>query len=76
MIAIYISRFFKEICSESESLSSSPLNKDFNMQYYQYFNSTSFSDNSMPKPSKDMTGKSVRRQAFRIKLAKLWGHIF
>lgn len=52
------------------------LNKDFNMQYYQYFNSTSFSDNSMPKPSKDMTGKSVRRQAFRIKLAKLWGHIF
>ena len=46
-----------------------PLQGVFNSLYYHYLHKTAFCDIPMPKPSKDMTGKSLKRQLYRMKWA-------
>ena len=41
----------------------------FNEQYYAYLAATAFAAEPMPKPGKNMKGKSLTRQLLRIKLA-------
>lgn len=47
----------------------------FNSLYYTYLQYTEFKDVSMPQPGKDMKGKSIRRQEWRMKWAHFWTHI-
>lgn len=41
----------------------------FNDRYYTYLQKTAFADEPMPKPSKNMKGKSLTRQMLRIHIA-------
>ncbi len=41
----------------------------FNDKYYKYLKLTTYANVQMPQPSKNMKGKSIRRQLFRIWLA-------
>lgn len=41
----------------------------FNDRYYNYLKNTAFADEQMPKPGKNMQGKSLTRQMLRIYLA-------
>lgn len=46
--------------------------KAFNGVYYDALKETRFNDVIMPQPSKDMHGKSLKRQLMRIRWAKFW----
>ena len=48
------------------------VNKGFNDMYYLYLSKTAFANVKMPQPSKNMKGKSIKRQMLRLKLADLW----
>ena len=48
----------------------------FNDKYYTYLKNTTFADEPMPKPSKNMKGKSLTRQMIRIRLADFICSIF
>ena len=52
------------------------LHKGFNDDYYKYLSLTSFKDMAMPKPGKDMRGKSILRQLFKSKLADCISYLF
>ena len=47
----------------------------FNERYYDVLKETAFADVPMPQPSADMKGKSIGRQEFRMKVAKMWERI-
>lgn len=51
------------------------LQRYFNPLYYQYLRHTAFQDVPMPQPGRDMQGKSIARQEFRMKLASWWMRI-
>lgn len=46
-----------------------PIKRGFNDKYYAYLGKTAFADEPMPKPSKNMKGKSLLRQMLRIYVA-------
>lgn len=46
-----------------------PLRVGFNDRYYSYLEKTAFAEESMPKPSQNMNGKSLARQMIRINIA-------
>lgn len=48
------------------------LSKHFNPLYYEYLQDTEFKDIPMPQPGKDMKGKSLRRQEWRMAWADFW----
>lgn len=52
------------------------LNGPFNRLYYFYLKETAFKDMPMPRPGKDMEGKSIGRQNLRIKIADFFKRLF
>lgn len=52
------------------------LHEGFNEKYYQYLKLTGFKEAPMPKPGRNMQGKSITRQMLRLKLAELWLALF
>lgn len=48
------------------------VNKGFNDKYYFYLSKTAFANVKMPQPSKNMKGKSIKRQIMRLKMADFW----
>lgn len=50
-------------------------NSAFNSLYYTYLQYTAFKNAPMPQPGKDMKGKSIRRQEWRMKWASFWTRI-
>ena len=53
-----------------------PIKAGFNEKYYTYLNYTAFANEKMPKPSKNMKGKSLARQMLRIHIADFLCRIF
>lgn len=51
------------------------LHTGFNDMYYKYLKQTAFANEKMPKPSKNMRGKSITRQLIRLKIANFWTKI-
>ena len=49
---------------------------EFNAAYYKYFRETAFRDAKMPQFDKRRKGRSIKRQLYRLKLAKLWQKLF
>lgn len=51
------------------------LSSSFNPLYYTYLQYTEFKNMPMPQPGRDMKGKSIQRQEWRMKWARFWTQI-